>query len=375
MSVLFETTQIRGMELPNRFVRSATGDGCAESGRVTPKQIELFERLASGGVGLIITGVTYVNRSGQINPYQNSIATDGYIVPWRRLTDRVHQYSAKIAVQLVHAGRERGNWFSDELVVAPSAIGDNPADPYFKGAAYREIREEEIEETLVSFGRAAARARDAGFDAVQIHGAHSFLLSQFLSPSTNHRTDRWGGSLENRIRIHCEIYKAMRKQVGEDYPLLIKFGVADGYQGGLESSDGIRAATILGRLGYDALEISQGLRGEFFRETEFRTGIDRIDQEGYFRAWAAEVKKHVSVPVMAVGGLRTFGLMEEIVQKREADYISLCRPFIREPALVNIWRNGDHRRSRCISCNDCIKVVKSGQPLHCPHEEESNKRR
>ncbi|MBN1227238.1 MAG: NADH:flavin oxidoreductase [Deltaproteobacteria bacterium] len=355
------------MELRNRFVRSATGDGCAESGYVTPNQIKLFDGLASGGVGLIITGVTYVNQSGQINPYHNSAATDDCILPFRRLTDAVHYYGAKIALQLVHAGRERANWFNDKHAVAPSVTEQ---DPHFRGGAYREITEQEIEETIFSFGRAAKRAKDAGFDAVQVHAAHSFLLSQFLSPFTNHRLDQWGGPLENRIRIHSEICRNMRKEVGDDFPLLIKFGVADAFKGGLEFSDGLRAAMILAQSGFDALEISQGLRGEFFHETEFRTGIDSIDQEGYFKAWAAEVKKNVSIPVMAVGGFRTFELMEDTIRRKEADYISLCRPFIREPDLVNVWERRNHRRSKCISCNECINVVKSGQPLYCPLEKE-----
>ena len=253
-------------------------------------------------------------------------------------------------------------------MVAPSASKE---DPFFKGASYREITELEIEDTVFSFGKAAKRARDAGFDAVQIHAAHSFLLSQFLSPFTNHRRDSWGGIFENRIRIHREICKAIRQQVGQDYPILVKLGVADAFNGGLDFSEGLEAAIILAENGADALEISQGLRGVFFQETEFRTGIDHVEQEGYFRAWAAEVKKHVSVPVMTIGGFRTFSLMESIVKNGEADYISLCRPLIREPDLVNVWRSGDLRRSKCLSCNDCIGVLKKGQPLHCPRVKTS----
>jgi len=172
---------------------------------------------------------------------------------------------------------------------------------------------DEILEIIEAFGSAAKRAREAGFDAVQIHGAHAFLLAQFLSPYTNRRDDEWGGSLENRLRFHIEVYKAIRRNVGEDYPVLIKLGVEDGFPGGLDLTEGKRAAQILAEIGFDALEISQGLRGEMFEGTEFRTRIDGPEREAYFRAWGKEVKQNVNVPVMMVGGFRTPALMIETI--------------------------------------------------------------
>jgi 2,4-dienoyl-CoA reductase-like NADH-dependent reductase (Old Yellow Enzyme family) len=361
-SILFKPVKIMNMELRNRFIRSATYDGCAENGYVTEKQTDLFKTLAEGGVGLIITGVTYVHPNGQISKFQNSISDDDFIPGFKRLTSAVHDRGGRIAVQLFHAGREgRFSKLSGRVPIGPSFLEE---DPYFE-AQYRAMTESEIWEVVRAFGDGAKRAREAGFDAVQIHGAHAYLLSQFLSPHTNRRRDEWGGSLENRLRIHCEIYRDIRQKVGEDYPVLIKIGVQDGFPGGLEFSEGKLAAKYLAEWGFDALEISQGLRGSSNEGTEFRTKINRLDREAYFRNWCAEIKKKVKVPVMMVGGLRTFKLMEEVIQNKEADFISLSRPLIREPGIINDWKRGDHHRAKCISCNECFESLIKGKTLEC----------
>jgi 2,4-dienoyl-CoA reductase-like NADH-dependent reductase (Old Yellow Enzyme family) len=246
-------------------------------------------------------------------------------------------------------------------------------DPYFKGK-YRPMTETEIWEVVHALGDEAKRAREAGFDGVQIHGAHAYLLSQFLSPHTNRRDDKWGGKLENRLRLHREIYQDIRRKVGEDYPVLIKIGVQDGYSGGLEFNEGKLAAKYLAEWGFNALEISQGLRGSGYKETEFKTKINTLDREAYYRCWSAEIEKEVDVPVMLVGGLRTFDLMEEIVQNKEADLISLSRPFIRNPSFINDWKRGDRHRAECISCNKCLEGLRNGEKLHCvQHKDLSEK--
>jgi len=356
--------KINNLEIKNRFVRSATYDGYAdENGYVTEKQIQLFSDLAEGGVGLIITGIVYVHDSGQIFPNQNSITRNDHIYGLKRLTDTVHERGVKIAVQLFHAGRQRARHVKNdkEQAIAPSYIED---DPYI-AEKYRAITENEIWEIIHAFGDAAIRARNARFDAVQLHGAHGYLLSQFLSPQTNHRDDNWGGDLENRLRFHKEIYKDIRSKIGEDYPILIKIGVEDGFPGGLQFVEGEKVAQLLASLGFNALEISQGLRGKRYEGTEFRTKINRIDQEAYFRDWTKKIKSKVDIPVMMVGGLRTFELMEKIIEDGEADFISLCRPLIREPGIVNDWKSGDHHRATCISCNKCLGPIVKGEALYC----------
>ena len=370
MSILFESTRISTMDLRNRFVRSATYDGCTdEAGYVTEQQIHLFERLASGGVGLIVTGAAYV-RGGKGLPFQNSIADDDCLPGLKRLTQAVRERGARVAVQLFHAGREAIKLHSGRdarAVVAPSILPDDPCPT----TGYSAATEDEIWDIVVSFGDAAARAREAGFDAVQIHGAHAYLLSQFLSPYTNRRDDDWGGTLENRLRLHHEIYRDIRARVGDDYPVLIKIGVADEVPGGLELAEGRQAVQLLAQWGFDAAEISQGLRGRKFEGTEFRTGISSLDQEGYFRDWCTEVKGQVRLPIMMVGGLRTFELMEEIVLRGEADLISLCRPLIREPGIIDEWKGGQRQRAACISCNMCLAALLGKGVLHCPQQKSN----
>jgi 2,4-dienoyl-CoA reductase-like NADH-dependent reductase (Old Yellow Enzyme family) len=361
-SILFEPTKIRNMDLRNRFVRSATYDGCAEDGYVTDKQVNLYSTLSQGGVGLIITGITYVHESGEFSKLQNAIAGDEFIDGFKRLTSAVHQWGAKIVVQLFHAGREaRFPKSSNRVPMGPSFV---EMDPYFRGK-YRPMTETEIREVVRAFGDGAKRAREAGFDGVQIHGAHAYLLSQFLSPHTNRREDKWGGTLENRLRLHREIYQDIKRKVGEDYPVLIKIGVQDGFPGGLEFNEGKLAAQYLAKFGFDALEISQGLRGSSFEETEFKTKINTLDREAYYRRWCAEIGNRVNVPVILVGGLRTFDLMEEIVRNKQADLISLSRPLIRNPNLINDWKQGDHHRAECISCNKCLERLRNGEKLDC----------
>lgn len=368
MSILFEPMKIKNIELRNRFVRSATYDGCSDrSGRVSKKQMSIFTDLADGGVGLIVTGIAYVHCSGRISSFQNSIANDDCIPGFKRLTAGVHDRGAKVAVQLFHAGREAANFLKtkNEQAIAPSLV---PNDPYFENK-YRPVTEDEIWDIIRAFGDAAKRAKEAGFDAVQLHGAHAYLPSQFLSPHTNHRGDEWGGTLENRLRFHREIYRDIRTKVGDDYPVLIKVGVEDGFPGGLEFSEGKQAALLLAEWGYDAIEISQGLRGKRYEGTEFRTRINHIDREAYFRDWCKEVKSQTNASIMMVGGLRTFGLMEEVIRKGEADFISLCRPLIKDPHIINEWKGGDLRRASCISCNKCYKVLLKGETLHCAQSE------
>jgi 2,4-dienoyl-CoA reductase-like NADH-dependent reductase (Old Yellow Enzyme family) len=366
MSILFETTNIGRLQLRNRFVRSATYDGCADkAGHVTDKQIHLYEELARGGVGLIVSGIASVHSSGRISAFQNIASDDSAISGLKNLVNAVHSLGAGIALQLFHGGRESVVYqkYRKTEAIAPSEIA---ADPYCD-LEYRAMTEDEILEVIQAFGDAALRARIAGFDAVQIHAAHAYLPSQFLSPFANRRTDAWGGSPEKRRRFLHEIYKDIRSKVGTDYPVMIKIGVADGFPGGLEFSEGKAAAVCCAEWGVDAIEISQGLRGKRYSQTEFRTKIKGPDQEGYFRNWCREIKEAVDIPVMMVGGLRSLEMMSEVIQKKEADFISLSRPLIREPDIIGRWEKGQGGRPSCVSCNLCFEALLKGKPLHCAY--------
>ena len=363
MSILFEPARLKNVTLRNRFVRSATYDGMSDyTGQVTESQVNLIAGLAEGGVGLIISAIMYVHPSGQVSSFMNSIAEDEYVEGLRKLTDAAHAGGAKIAVQLYHGGREaRFVKTRGQLPLGPSVIAD---DPFYRWN-HHEITEEEIADVVDAFGQAARRAGESGFDAVQVHGAHGYLFSQFLSPFTNRRKDSWGGSLENRLRLHRDVYRSIRSRVGADYPVMIKLGVEDGFEGGLTFADGMKASQMLADAGYDALEISSGVRGEKYEGTEYKTKINKPARQGYFCRWASEIKKQVPVPVIAVGGLKSPAMMEDIIQNQEADFISLCRPLITEPALINDWKTDPGKKPRCVYCNKCLEAVHRGLPLHC----------
>lgn len=366
MSILFTPFAIGGLEIKNRFVRSATYDGGAEKGGfVSDWQIELYKELARGRVGLIVSGIFNVDSIGKISPAQNSLHRDRYVEGLARLSDAVHQCGARLAVQLFHGGREA---FRRQEALGRRALGpselDFGQDPYFKGLC-RAMTQEEIQAAIEAFGEAAGRAKEAGVDAVQVHGAHAYLLSQFLSPHSNKRKDMWGGSLEDRLRLHRMVYREVRRAVGEAYPVMIKLGLADGFPGGLELEEGLEAAGALAEIGFDAVEVSQGLRGLNDEQAEFRPKIVKREREGYFRDWSRLVKEKVEIPVILVGGLRSPDLMEEIVSSGDADAVALSRPLIREPDLVASWGARKERRAACISCNGCFDLITTGARMAC----------
>jgi 2,4-dienoyl-CoA reductase-like NADH-dependent reductase (Old Yellow Enzyme family) len=364
MSILFTPAKIGNLEIPNRFVRSATYDAGAENGFVSDWEVELYSVLAKGKVGLVVSAV-FNSRVGKVVPTLNSLTDDKFVPGIKRLADAVHANGSRLAVQVYHAGRDAYRVLQP---LGMEAAGPSQTkageDPHFPGTC-REMTEEEIWAVVEGFGHAARRVQEAGCDAIQFHGAHAYLLSQFLSPHSNRRRDGWGGSLENRLRVYKEIYRAARKHVGSTFPIMIKLGVEDGFPGGLQFEEGLKAAMQLAEIGYDCIEVSQGLRGLDYRQTEFRPGIVKRDREAYFRDWTRRVKQAVDVPVMMVGGLRSFDLMEEVVAAGEADFISLSRPLIREPDLVAAWQAGEPRQPKCVSCNKCFENVIAGSRLRC----------
>lgn len=372
---MFDPISISGMELKNRFMRSATYDGMAKDGQVTEIQIELYRKLTQGGAGLIVSGLMSVSKDGRLSPFQNHVFEDAHVESLSKLTEAVHQAGGKVAVQLAHAGRE-------SLVLHHSEDGNLPEDGILpagpsaqeKGPGYegrcRALSAEEIASIVQSFGRAAGLAKQAGFDAVQLHAAHAYLLAQFLSPLSNRREDEWGGPLSGRLRLHLQILKAMRKQVGGDYPLMIKLGVADGAPGGLELAEGLEAASKLAEAGFDCLEISQGLRGSTWNEMEFKTKLTP-GRQNYFAQWAAQVKDRVDQPVVMVGGLRSYNSIAESLRRDDADLAALCRPLIREPDLVLRWHKDAAYKPKCISCNQCLLLLRGGRALACAQDDQA----
>jgi 2,4-dienoyl-CoA reductase-like NADH-dependent reductase (Old Yellow Enzyme family) len=366
---LFESSSINKMQLSNRFVRSATWEGmAADDGSVTDRLIDTMMDLAKGGVGLVISSHAYVRPEGQAGQWQLGIYKDEYIPGLRKMTASVHDLGGRIVMQLAHAGRfaRREVTGLSPIVVSSSGKTDEQGGVEITGKDIREI--------VASFAAAAGRAREAGFDGVQLHSAHGYLLSQFLSPIFNRRRDDYGGSIENRARIHQEICQAVRNAVGKDFPILIKMNCRDFIENGLNLEDSVQAAELLADAGLDAIEVSGGLLtgGKLVPN---RPGIDSEDKEAYFKEEFDAFRKAIGIPLILVGGIRSFDVAERLVAKGLVDYISMSRPFIREPDLVSRWKLGDRRKAECLSDNLCFKPGYEGKGIYCVAGEREKARK
>ncbi len=365
MDRVFEPGEINGMVVENRFVRSATWEGmAAEDGACTPRLTNLMGELAHGGVGLIISGHAYVSKEGQASPWQLGIYSDELVPGLKEMTRTVHEGGGKIIAQLAHAG----------YYARKALTGTTPLAPSIKGPGRtprKELSTEDIQHLVQAFADAARRAKESGFDGVQIHSAHGYLLSQFLSPMFNKRQDRYGGRIENRARIHLEILRAIREQVGQEYPVLIKMNSQDFVDGSLTLEDAIHAGMMLEEAGIDAIELSGGLLTSPPNRGPSRAGIKTEENEAYFQEGALAFREKVHVPLILVGGIRSLETAERILTQGIADYISMSRPFIREPDLIRRWKAGDRRKAACLSDNRCFAPAMAGQGIYCVTERES----
>ena len=359
MKEVFSVSAIGSLELKNRFVRSATWEGMAdEAGRPRPQYLETMIALARGGVGLIITGHAFVSPEGQATPWQLAIDRDDCREGLQEITAAVHAAGGKIVVQLAHAGffAAAGITGRDRLVVSPQ----ESQDP----SPQKEIDKQGLQELLGAYAAAAGRARKAGFDGVQVHMAHGYLLSQFLSPAFNRRRDGYGGDIHNRSRIHREICGAIRDTVGKDYPLLIKLNAQDFIENGLTVPEAAAAARLMVDAGVDAVELSGGtiISG---RLSPSRTKINAPEKEAYFREEARWLRENVQVPLLLVGGNRSYEVAAGLLAEGAADYISLSRPLIREADLIRRWEEGDRRPAACVSDNLCFTPAFEGRGIYC----------
>ncbi len=357
MNPLFDTCVIGGVRLRNRFMRSATWDAsAANDGEVTDTSVAIFDALARGGVGMIMTGYAYVSEQGKAAAGQYGIAEDRHIDGLRRLVKAAHDGGARIGAEIAHAGN---NLF---LLKGPTRVGLAPSQLEGYPLAHRAMTVAEIEETIADFAAAARRTREAGFDAVQLHFAHGYLGSQFLSPLTNHRDDEWGGSPENRRRFDVEVLRAVRKAVGDGFPVWAKLGLQDG-EGGLPLAEALDALKAMAGEGLSAVEVSAG-QGT----TGVRTERPEDEESLFFRVESAAAKRAVDIPVIVVGGVRNVATAEEIVAGGEADMISLARPLIREPNLIARWQSGDRAPVKCIRDNKCLATAFAEGYLACQEE-------
>ena len=369
MATLFEETTINGMTLRNRMVRSATWEGmCEQDGRPTERLINCYKDLAKGGIGLIITGYAFVRLDGKNNPGQMGIHTDNFADDYKKMTKAVHEAGGKLAVQLVHGGGQSNAEIAGRQPFAPSAVKVNqfPEMP-------AELTRDEISKIITAFGEAARRARSWGADAIQLHGAHGFLINQFLSPLTNRRTDEYGGSIENRSRFLLEVYRNVRETVGADYPVLIKLNASDHVDGGLEIDDSVYAAKKLAEAGINAIEVSAGTSASG-EKSPVRRKINKSEKEAYNLKLARRIKEAVSCLLMVVGGFRSYRVAEKAIRDSCMDYISMARPLIREPGLANRWLQGDRKRAMCISCNKCFMPGREEGGIYCVIEKKKQEK-
>ena len=359
MSLLFEPLKIGRIEIQNRFVRSATYFGLADSnGCVGDLSVELMKNLAANRVGLIMTGYAYVDRTGQVFADMNGIDSDEQIAGYQRMTRAVHEEGGKICMQIAHGGAAssaavaRGE--RQMLVSAATTLSGSTDEP-------DQMSNEDIESIIHAFGQAARRVEEAGFDGVQIHGAHGYQVTQFLSPGSNRRDDRWGGSLENRMRFVLEVVRAMRRNVDADFPIMIKLGCRDYLDAGegLTIEEGAEVAAALEREGVCFIEVSHGVGGRSFRKMSRGKASNPI-REAYLVPDAKVIRQSTSVPLAVVGGMRSLPMMESVLTSGTADCIALCRPLIRQPDLVKRWAEGCLQPADCVSCFACLKSDKQG---------------
>ncbi len=366
MTRLFEETQINGMILTNRFVRSATWEGIANNdGSVTPNLIDCMIKLAKGGVGLIISGHAYIQRVGQASLLQLGAYSDDLLPGLTSLADAVHKNNGKIVLQIAHAGFFAKTNLTKLPSLAVSDMGESSK------ISYHILSASDINQIVTDFAEGAKRAKRAGFDGVQIHAAHGYLISQFLSPAFNRRTDDYGGSIENRARILMDVLKSVRSAVGPDYPVMVKINVSDFIENGLELKDSVEVGKMLEDGGIDAIELSGGVLtgGKLIPS---RKGINSEEKEAYFLKEAEAFREKVSVPLILVGGNRSYQMADRIIEKGSADYISMCRPLIREPDLINRWKSGDITKSLCISDNQCFGPALAGEGVYCVTEKKEH---
>jgi 2,4-dienoyl-CoA reductase-like NADH-dependent reductase (Old Yellow Enzyme family) len=362
MAQLFEETTINGLTIKNRFVCSALWNGMANTDGSCPQNmIDLVAKPAEGDVGLIITGAAYVSKVGHCFIGQAGVHRDDLLPSLTSMSQAVHQAGGKIVMQLHHGGIFANPEYTGRTSLGPSALNTE------KGPMGEAMTTEQIHETVAAFRDAAGRAKKAGFDGVQIHAAHGYLLNQFLSPFFNRREDEYGGSIENRARMVLAVVQSVRQAVGEGFPVMVKLNADDFLPSGFGVDEMVQVAKMLEQAGVDAIELSGGTILALLTGSP-NTSFSRVERNGlYYEEAAKRYKAAIGVPLILVGGIRTLQQAERLVDNGISDYVSLARPLIREPNLVKRWQAGDTSESPCLSDNACLFEGLKGAGVHCVH--------
>ncbi len=386
---VFTPTKIGNIKVENRLVRSATTEiKASETGLVTDELIKVYEDLARGGIGLTITAVSNVREDGKQIAKMMGNYSDEYLDGLTALAGAYHDVSkevgnsSKIFLQIGHCGLQvgtHGGW-SGEII--SSSMNENK----IAKKTARALEVEEIIELIECFSQATERAKKAGFDGVQFHGSHGYLINQFYSPYFNRRDDEYGGSTENRAKFAVDILESSRKKVGSDFPITIKMNGSDRINGGLEIEESVELARIFAKKGYDALEISS-----FIMEVAMHEKISSVPPEaprdvrkrgleafnlGYAKKIKSALKQDPStdIPIILVGGLYRYENVQSIIENEGIEFCAMCRPLISQPDLPKIWMNGPpYPESECIHCNLCTKELIKGvrsKGLRCIYKEK-----
>ncbi len=360
--MLLRKCTLKGLKLKNRFFRASTWEALAdESGHMTRKLFAVHEALAKGGVGTILTGYAHVIKDEQPNPGMMGIYDDSFIEDYKPLTEMCHSQDCKIILQVAYGGSMSGLRPPSKLIWGPSAVQSEAT-----GITPTEMSTEDIHYLRGAFVAAAVRAQKAGFDGVEIHGAHGYLLSQFLSGDYNLRADEYGGGLENRVRFLRETVEGTRAEVSDDFIVMAKINSQDFTQGGLSQEQSIQAVSILKQAGLDAVEVSGGNSCSLVVNKNnlgaSRTKITK-EQESYFAPYAKRLKQQVDIPVVLTGGNRTFSTMQTLCEQDGVDFFGISRPLVCQPQLINMWAEDESAVPKCISCGKCFHSNPKGK--HC----------
>lgn len=347
MKSLFDRVMIRDMEVKNRFVRSATWENMTADGQMNDELFDIYEELAEGEVGLILTGYANIVEEEQPNAGMFGIYDDSFIPGYKELCKRVHAKGSKIVLQVAYGGTKTTHMVGERIIFAPSAVAELST-----GTMGKEMTKDEITYIVDAFGAAARRAKESGFDGIEIHGAHTYLINQFLSPYYNRREDEYGGTLENRMRFLVETYEAMRREAG-DFPILVKLTATDFFEGGLTFEETRLICRKMEEIGIDGIEISGNIHGK--GEAMIGETFDghTLQKEAYFSEFAKIVADEIDIPVITVGGIKTFETTEELLNSSNIAMFALSRPLLTEPQLIKRWKNGDHTKVKCVRCSRC----------------------
>lgn len=359
LSHLFQPIKIRSLELKNRVVMAPMVTNYATpEGEVTQRLIDYLVARAWGGVGLIEVEASYVRPDGRGFVNELGIHRDELIPGLRQLTDLVHQGKAKVALQVFHAGRQTSSSITSMQPVAPSPLADPST-----GETPHELTIDEIHEVQEAFVQAARRAKEAGFDAVEVHGAHGYLIAQFLSPFSNRRTDEYGGNLEGRARFAVEIVRKIRQTVGNDYPIFFRISGDEYVPGGLDLPQTKAIARMLESAGVDCISVSAGNYASPGLLIVPTMELERAT----FVPLARGIKDSVNIPVIAVGRLHDPQIANQVIAEGDADLVAQGRSLLTDPGWVEKAQRGELDEIKpCISCNEaCINYLMLQQPISC----------